>query len=40
MRIFQKERAGWKPALQKRLAHDARAGVEAEAVSAAGQTVW
>src|SRR5256885_17088612 len=37
---FSRERAGWKPALQKRLSHDARAGVDAKSVSAAWQTVW
>src|SRR5882724_8411729 len=36
---FSRERAGWKPALQKRLSHDARAGVDAKSVSAAWQTV-
>src|SRR5256885_14768985 len=32
---FSRERAGWQPALQRRIARDALAGVDAESVSAA-----
>src|SRR5258707_15350882 len=37
---FLKKKTGWKPALQKRLSRDARAGVDAETVSAARQAIW